>query len=194
MKLTKPWTPEIFLKCYCVARNKPIRCEITKPQTATVIILWFWGLLACAELYCDWPIHNQHSRNFSGVHSFLSLTVTSGRSYWDSSKLAGIWFKLWILKCWEACSKHTHTHIGHYSFTVRKLYQNYHISVSIRKSSAVIACVLNKNAVSWQTRNNRKLPKPKLSQNVKNLQCLLKFGLIEDNVTVFQWSWNSESR
>ena len=56
-----------------------------------------------------------------------------------------------------------------------------------------IARVLNKNAVSWQTRNNRKLPKHKLSQNAKNLQCLLKFGLIEDNVTVFQWSWNSES-
>ena len=60
--------------------------------------------------------------------------------------------------------------------------------------SAVIAHVLNKNAVSWQTRNNRKLPKHKLSQNAKNLQCLLKFGLIEDNVTVFQWPWNSESR
>ena len=59
--------------------------------------------------------------------------------------------------------------------------------------SAVIACVLNKNVVSWQTRNNRKLPKHKLSQNAKNLQCLLKFGLIEDNVTVFQWPWNSES-
>ena len=59
--------------------------------------------------------------------------------------------------------------------------------------SAVIAHVLNKNAVSWQTRNNRQLPKHKLSQNAKNLQCLLKFGLMEDNVTVFQWPWNSES-
>ena len=76
VKLTKPWTPEIFMECYCVARNKPIRREITKPQTATVISLWFWGLLACPELYCDWPVHNQHSWNFSGVHSFLSLTVT----------------------------------------------------------------------------------------------------------------------
>ena len=41
---------------------------------------------------------------------------------------------------------------------------------------AVIARVLNKNAVSWQTRNNRKLLKHKLCQNAKNLQCLLKFG------------------
>ena len=60
--------------------------------------------------------------------------------------------------------------------------------------SAVIACLLDKNVVSWQTRNNRKLPKHKLSQNTKNLQYLLEFGLIEDNVTVFQWSWNSEGR
>ena len=62
------------MECYCVARNKPIRREITKPQTATVISLWFWGLLTCPELYCDWPVHNQHSWNFSGVHGFLSLT------------------------------------------------------------------------------------------------------------------------
>ena len=64
-------------ECYCVARNRPIRCEITKPQTATVINLWFWGFLAYPELYCNWPVHNQHSRNFSGVHGFLSLTVNS---------------------------------------------------------------------------------------------------------------------
>ena len=75
VKLTKPWTPEIFMECYCVVRNKPIKCEITKPQTATVISLWFWGLLACPEFFCDGPVHNQHSHNFSGVHSFLSLTV-----------------------------------------------------------------------------------------------------------------------
>ena len=63
-------------------------------------------------------------------------------------------------------------------------YQNYHMSVSIRKSaSTVIACVLNKNAVSWQTRKNGKLPKCELRQNAKNLQCLLKVGLIEDNVS-----------
>ena len=71
-----PWTPEIFMECYCVARNKPIRHEITKLQTTTVIILWFWGLLACPELCCEWPEHNQLSLNFSGVHGFLSLTVT----------------------------------------------------------------------------------------------------------------------
>ena len=29
------------MEYYCVARNKPIRREITKPQTAAVISLWF---------------------------------------------------------------------------------------------------------------------------------------------------------
>ena len=77
MKLIKLWTPEIFMECYCDARNKPMRCEITKPQTASVISLWFWGLLAYPELYCDWPEHNQHSRKFSGVHGFLQPAKTS---------------------------------------------------------------------------------------------------------------------
>ena len=65
VKLTKPWTPEIFMECYCVVRNQPIRRVITKLQTATVISLWFWGLLAHPELYCNWPVPNQHSWNFS---------------------------------------------------------------------------------------------------------------------------------
>ena len=47
-----------------------MRREKTKPQTATVITLWFCTLLACPELYCDWPVHNQHSWKFSGVHGF----------------------------------------------------------------------------------------------------------------------------
>ena len=50
---------------------------------------------------------------------------------------------------------------------------------------AVIVRVLNMNTVSWQTRNNWELPKHKLSQNAKNLQCLPTFGLIEDIVTGF---------
>ena len=39
----KPWTPEIFLGCYCVARKKPISGEKTKPQARTLISLWFCG-------------------------------------------------------------------------------------------------------------------------------------------------------
>ena len=77
MKLRKPWTPEILMACYCVARKKPIRREKTKPQTATVISLWFWGLLACPELYFDWALDNKHSWNISGVRGFLSLIVTN---------------------------------------------------------------------------------------------------------------------
>ena len=45
MKPTTPWIPEILMECYCVARKQPIRCEITKLQTAMVISLCFWGLL-----------------------------------------------------------------------------------------------------------------------------------------------------
>ena len=85
MKFTKPWTLEIFMECYCVVRNEPMRREITKLQTATTVIglklwkkvigLWFWGLLVYRELYFDWPVHDQHSWNFSGVRSFMSLTA-----------------------------------------------------------------------------------------------------------------------
>ena len=74
------------MECYCDARNKPIRCKITKPQTASAISLWFWGLLAYPELYCDWPLHNQHSWNISGVHGFLSLTVKGSSTCKNNSK------------------------------------------------------------------------------------------------------------
>ena len=75
----------------------------------------------------------------------------------------------------------------------RAKYLGEHSEVSQAQPLHACSGVLNKNAVSWQTRNNRQLPKHKLSQNTKNLQCLLDFGLIEDNVTIFQWPWHSES-
>ena len=65
MKLTKPWTPEIFMECYCVARNQPITREITKPRTETKISLWIWVLLAYPELYCDWPVKLFRCSRFS---------------------------------------------------------------------------------------------------------------------------------
>ena len=43
--------------------------------------------------------------------------------------------------------------------------------------SAVIARMLNKNPVSWQTWNNRKLPKHKLSQNAKMFNVYSSLGL-----------------
>ena len=30
------------MACYCVEKRKPIRCEKPKPQTSTVVSLWFW--------------------------------------------------------------------------------------------------------------------------------------------------------
>ena len=54
VKLGKPWTPEIFLECYCLAREKPIRREKTKPQARTLVSLWFCGQFACPDLCCDW--------------------------------------------------------------------------------------------------------------------------------------------
>ena len=71
----KPWTPEIFLECYCVARKKLIIREKTKPQARTLISLWFCGLLAYHDLCCDWSPHNKHSWNISSVHSFVGLTA-----------------------------------------------------------------------------------------------------------------------
>ena len=43
VKPRKPWTPEIFLECYCAARKKPVRREKTKPQARPLISLWFCG-------------------------------------------------------------------------------------------------------------------------------------------------------
>ena len=37
VKPGKPWTPEIFLESYCLAREKPIRHEKTKPQARTLV-------------------------------------------------------------------------------------------------------------------------------------------------------------
>ena len=75
VKLTKPWTPEIFMECYYVAKRKPTRCEKSRPQTATIVSCGFHGLLARPELYCDWSLHNQYCWKFSAIHGFLSFTV-----------------------------------------------------------------------------------------------------------------------
>ena len=37
VKLTQPWTPEIFLECYCVARRKPVRRKKCKVQEAAEV-------------------------------------------------------------------------------------------------------------------------------------------------------------
>ena len=53
VKLGKPWTPEILLECYYLAREKPMRCEKNKPQARTLISLWFCAQFTCLDLCCD---------------------------------------------------------------------------------------------------------------------------------------------
>ena len=43
----------------------------------------------------------------------------------------------------------------------------------------------NQERCIMRDQKQQKTPKHKLSQNPKNVQCLLKFGIVEDNVTVF---------
>ena len=48
-------TLEIFQECYCLAKEKPVRHEKTKPQARTLIIsLWFCDQFACPDLCGDW--------------------------------------------------------------------------------------------------------------------------------------------
>ena len=110
-------TRDIYMECYCGARNKPIRREITKPQTAMVINFWFWGLLAYPELYCDWPVHNQHSWNFfrcSRFSEFDSNVITSLYSSFDKSVISfrrlSVKNNSWSMT-WYAI--HTYIHIYH---------------------------------------------------------------------------------
>ena len=72
MKLTKPWTQEIFMECYCVTRRKPMRHDKTANSKDNIISFWFCGLLACPELNCDWSQQNQFSWKCSGVHMQFS--------------------------------------------------------------------------------------------------------------------------
>ena len=110
VKLTKPWTPEIFMERYCVARNEPIRREITKPKTATVISLWFWGLLGYPEFHCNWPVHNQRSWNifrFSRFSEFDSklprICSLSHCSLWVWARPEGRWDLLTCARGTSSC-------------------------------------------------------------------------------------------
>ena len=106
VKLTKPWTPEIFVEFYCVARNKPIRREITKPQTGTVICLWFWGLLAYPELCYDWPVPREVaplSSLASTQSTFLKFFRCSQFSGFESSFLNNQpWVQFCFICCWTS--------------------------------------------------------------------------------------------
>ena len=112
IKLAKPWTPEIFIECYCVANKKPIRREKTNPQTATVFSLWFWffARLSWSRLFKSciaktllcWSQSTFIHWNFSGVHaSFLSLTLI-GMTLWSPYSFSINGVRLWFKAPWNA--------------------------------------------------------------------------------------------
>ena len=58
------------MECYCAVKRKSTRHEKPKPQTATVVSLWFCGFLAYPELHCDWSLHNQKFLKFFSSSQF----------------------------------------------------------------------------------------------------------------------------
>ena len=90
VRLAKPWTPEIFTESYCVARKKQIRREKTKPQTATVLSLWFWFLLACPGPDC------------SKVWERKLIALSTGWWFIQWIALSTFWTTgTWTLLCWS---------------------------------------------------------------------------------------------
>ena len=74
VKPRKPWTPEIFLECYCVARKKSIMREKTKRQARTLITVC--GFVASSRVLIFAVIgHNAINTPeiISSVHDFPSL-------------------------------------------------------------------------------------------------------------------------
>ena len=77
-------------ECYCVARHQPITRETTRPQTATVISLWFWVLLAYPELY--WAVYK-------------SGTGTRARRRWNAcvgTNIRDVRRRTWEHQVWDA--------------------------------------------------------------------------------------------
>ena len=68
--------PEIFMACYCVARNKPIRCEVTKPQAVC-------GLrFACISWTLLWLVSTQSTfLKFSGCSRFSEFESNETATY-----------------------------------------------------------------------------------------------------------------
>ena len=80
-------TPEIFLEYYSVATKKAIRHEKTKPQARMLISLWFCGLLARPDLFCDcltqltFLKYFKFSRFSQAHYNSKSMQVTSYNSF-----------------------------------------------------------------------------------------------------------------
>ena len=82
--------PEIFMECYCVARNKPIRCEITKPQAVC-------GFEVCLHIL-NFIVIGQYTINipeifrsswFSEFDSNESATYIKHWAYTSSHRILG---------------------------------------------------------------------------------------------------------
>jgi len=52
-----------------------MKVERTKPQTVTVISLWFWGFLTCPELNVIGQFTIDPSESNPSVQSFLHVTL-----------------------------------------------------------------------------------------------------------------------
>ena len=62
------------------------------------------GLVVCLRVLNFWPVHNKHSWNFSGVHSFRSLTIIESEHFNRGSLNRGLTVRqrsYWKLQCME---------------------------------------------------------------------------------------------
>ena len=90
--------------CYCVARNKPIRHKITKPQTTMVIILvcdfevacvsWTLRLASTQSTFLKFFRCSQFSEFHSNSTNVGNLTLWVPSAVWWPSLLNSIWWKM----------------------------------------------------------------------------------------------------
>ena len=91
VRLAKPWTPEIFIESYCVARKKQITREKTKPQTATVFIV-------CVFYFCSPVLAPVCSK--VGERKLIALSTGWWFIQWIA--LSTFWTTgTWTLLCWS---------------------------------------------------------------------------------------------
>ena len=108
VKLGKPWTPEIFLECFCVARKKPIRHEKTELQARTLISLWFCGYSSHVLIFAVIG-HNTIKIPEIEFSSFCSFHTVTGKqslslSFQDSRRF---WI-FWGSEVWVRCHRWKH--------------------------------------------------------------------------------------
>ena len=84
------WTPEIFLECYCVARNKPIACEKLNCKQEHYLVCGF-----VASVFCF--VHEPHlNQIFISVFHYSKNAFTSIENCLEMGN-----HKLWITKSFK---------------------------------------------------------------------------------------------